>query len=170
MNQDRGETSPLPPAGVPVVTPTSTAPPASSVAPAAPRVRTVPAPYTADDYHQSGREYGPPPRRRRVWLPLLLFIATAMSTFWAGSTAREAEGPFELLLLFDQPAEVVVRLLYGWREGMQYMLAVMSILLAHEMGHFLQAVRYRVPATLPFFIPMPFTPLGTMGAVISMRG
>jgi membrane-associated protease RseP (regulator of RpoE activity) len=38
------------------------------------------------------------------------------------------------------------------------------------MGHFLQAVRYRVPATLPFFIPMPFTPLGTMGAVIAMRG
>ena len=30
------------------------------------------------------------------------------------------------------------------------------------MGHFVQAVRYGVPASLPFFIPMPLTPLGTM--------
>src|SRR5262249_45528911 len=36
--------------------------------------------------------------------------------------------------------------------------------------HFIQAVRYGVPASLPFFIPMPFTPLGTMGAVIGMQG
>ena len=48
------------------------------------------------------------------------------------------------------------------------MSAVMSILMAHEMGHFLQAVRYKVPASLPFFIPMPLPPIGTMGAVIAM--
>ncbi|MFO1021260.1 MAG: site-2 protease family protein [Planctomycetales bacterium] len=53
--------------------------------------------------------------------------------------------------------------------GWEYSLALMSILLAHEMGHFLQCVRYRVPATLPLFIPMP-TIIGTMGAVIVQRG
>ncbi len=37
--------------------------------------------------------------------------------------------------------------------GLAYAAAVMLILLAHEMGHYLQALRYRVPATLPFFIP-----------------
>src|SRR5258708_33902912 len=42
----------------------------------------------------------------------------------------------------------------------------MVMLGAHEMGHSLQARRYRVPASLPMFIPMPFGPLGTMGAVI----
>ena len=42
----------------------------------------------------------------------------------------------------------------------------MSILLAHEMGHYLQTRRYGVPATFPFFIPMPISPFGTMGAVI----
>ena len=46
----------------------------------------------------------------------------------------------------------------------------MGILLAHEMGHFLQALRYHVPASLPFFIPMPISQLGTMGAVIGMQG
>lgn len=51
--------------------------------------------------------------------------------------------------------------------GLSYAVPVMLILLAHEMGHFLQAVRYGVPASLPYFIPMPFiSPFGTMGAVI----
>jgi membrane-associated protease RseP (regulator of RpoE activity) len=45
----------------------------------------------------------------------------------------------------------------------------MSTLLAHELGHYLQARRYRVPASLPFFIPMPFPPIGTMGALIVMQ-
>lgn len=50
--------------------------------------------------------------------------------------------------------------------GWTYAVAIMSILGAHEMGHFLQARRYRVPASFPYFIPMPLSPLGTMGAVI----
>jgi membrane-associated protease RseP (regulator of RpoE activity) len=45
---------------------------------------------------------------------------------------------------------------------------VMAILLCHEMGHFVQARRYGVQASLPYFIPMPLTPIGTFGAVILM--
>ncbi|HEY3965498.1 MAG TPA: site-2 protease family protein [Planctomycetaceae bacterium] len=45
----------------------------------------------------------------------------------------------------------------------------MAILTAHEMGHYLQARRYGVPASLPFFIPLPISPFGTMGAVIVQR-
>jgi membrane-associated protease RseP (regulator of RpoE activity) len=53
--------------------------------------------------------------------------------------------------------------------GPLYAAAVLAILLAHEMGHYLTALRYRVPATPPYFIPMPFISLfGTMGAVIRM--
>lgn len=54
--------------------------------------------------------------------------------------------------------------------GPVYAVAVMLILTAHEMGHYLQSRRYHVPASLPYFIPMPFTPLGTMGAVIVQGG
>lgn len=50
--------------------------------------------------------------------------------------------------------------------GPYYAIPIMCILLAHEMGHYLQARRYGVPASLPYFIPVPFPPLGTMGAVI----
>ena len=52
---------------------------------------------------------------------------------------------------------------------MMYSGAVMTILLCHEMGHFLQAWRYGVYASLPYFIPMPLTPIGTFGAVIGME-
>jgi membrane-associated protease RseP (regulator of RpoE activity) len=52
--------------------------------------------------------------------------------------------------------------------GLPFCLALMSTLLAHELGHYLQARRYGMPASLPYFIPMPFSPIGTMGAVILM--
>lgn len=54
--------------------------------------------------------------------------------------------------------------------GWAYAIPLMTILICHEGGHFLQAKRYKVPASLPYFIPMPFTPIGTFGAVIAMRG
>jgi membrane-associated protease RseP (regulator of RpoE activity) len=54
--------------------------------------------------------------------------------------------------------------------GLTYSVAVMGILLCHELGHYVQARRYHVPASLPYFIPFPFSPIGTMGAVIAMRG
>lgn len=53
--------------------------------------------------------------------------------------------------------------------GLAFATALMLILLAHEFGHFLQARRYGVPASLPCFIPMPLSPIGTMGAVIAMQ-
>jgi membrane-associated protease RseP (regulator of RpoE activity) len=54
--------------------------------------------------------------------------------------------------------------------GVSYSIAIMTILLAHEMGHFFMSRRYGIPATLPFFIPFPLSPFGTFGAIIKMRG
>jgi len=57
-----------------------------------------------------------------------------------------------------------------WQEmawdGVIFFGALMTTLMAHEMGHYLQAKRYGVPANGPYFIPFPITPFGTMGAVI----
>ncbi len=55
-------------------------------------------------------------------------------------------------------------------QGLAYSVSIMSILLAHEMGHYLMSRRYGIPATLPFFIPFPLSPFGTFGAVIKMKG
>lgn len=53
--------------------------------------------------------------------------------------------------------------------GLEFAVPLMLILVAHEMGHFFQARRYGVPASYPYFIPMPYSIIGTMGAVIGMR-
>ena len=50
------------------------------------------------------------------------------------------------------------------------MACVLAILLTHEMGHFVMTLIYRVRASLPYFIPLPISPIGTMGAVIAMDG
>lgn len=52
--------------------------------------------------------------------------------------------------------------------GLPYALALMTILGIHELGHYLTARSYKIRATLPYFIPVPFF-LGTFGAFIQMR-
>lgn len=49
-----------------------------------------------------------------------------------------------------------------------YSACLMGILTAHEFGHYFAARRYRVAVSLPYFIPMPLSIIGTMGAVIRM--
>ena len=46
----------------------------------------------------------------------------------------------------------------------------MIILLSHELGHYFVSKKYQVEVTLPFFIPFPFSPFGTLGAIIKMKG
>jgi membrane-associated protease RseP (regulator of RpoE activity) len=99
------------------------------------------------------QEVRPVRRQRRVRLPVLLFVATCLSTLMAGMGDPRA----------GWLAAVVV--------GLRYAVPVMIILVCHEMGHFIQAHRYGVYASLPYFIPMPIpgSPLGTLGAVIAME-
>lgn len=87
----------------------------------------------------------------RAWgLNAVLFLATIASTFYVGA---------ELVSDAGHP-------LRGW----VYAVPLLAILVTHEFGHWIQARRHGVQASLPFFIPVPLPPLGTLGAVISMRG
>lgn len=86
---------------------------------------------------------------------ILLFVLTAVSTtvvfnFTYASTSL--------------PNGTLVAL----RPGLSYAFWLLLILSFHEAGHYVAAKRHRVAATLPFFIPLPLPPLGTMGAVIRM--
>jgi membrane-associated protease RseP (regulator of RpoE activity) len=54
--------------------------------------------------------------------------------------------------------------------GFVYSLAILSILVAHETGHYLASRKYGVPSSLPYFIPFPLPPFGTLGAVIRTKG
>jgi membrane-associated protease RseP (regulator of RpoE activity) len=53
--------------------------------------------------------------------------------------------------------------------GPAYSFAIILILLGHEMGHYLMSRRHGIRATLPFFLPFPLPPFGTLGAVIRME-
>lgn len=88
----------------------------------------------------------------------LLFLLTCLSTFLVGIGAGGPETPVMTWPVF--------------LNGVSYSGPLMLILLCHEMGHYLQARRHRIPATLPFFIPTPpwFGLFGTMGAVIVQDG
>ncbi len=84
-------------------------------------------------------------RRDRPGLNIVLFVLTCCSTFF----------------------------IHYWPErsladGLWYSAGIMSILFCHEMGHYLMCLRYGIRATLPFFIPFPSFPFGTLGAVIRM--
>ncbi len=54
--------------------------------------------------------------------------------------------------------------------GPGYSIAIMLILLGHELGHYFMSRKYGIRATLPFFLPFPLSPFGTLGAVIRMEG
>ncbi len=54
--------------------------------------------------------------------------------------------------------------------GAAFSATLMTILVCHEMGHFVVARHHGVDASLPYFIPLPpMISLGTMGAIIRMR-
>ncbi|MGZ5958893.1 MAG: site-2 protease family protein, partial [Myxococcaceae bacterium] len=55
------------------------------------------------------------------------------------------------------------------RASLEFTLAAVSILGAHELGHYVLARRHGVSASLPYFIPLPLLGFGTLGAVIRVR-
>ncbi len=97
---------------------------------------------------------------------LILFIATFLSVLYVGTIMGLSELAATDEALARRLAQDIAPEL--WR-GLPYALSILLILGAHELGHFFAARFHRVHVSLPFFIPMPFNLLGTMGAVILQR-
>jgi membrane-associated protease RseP (regulator of RpoE activity) len=100
---------------------------------------------------------------RRLLLPGGLYLLTAVTTFSAGVVGWEP-------LVLGVDADVAGGLAEHGLRGLVYMLAVLAVLTAHEAGHFIAATIHGIPATLPFFLPVPVLLTGTLGAVIGMDG
>jgi membrane-associated protease RseP (regulator of RpoE activity) len=90
---------------------------------------------------------------RRPWLHVVLFIVTFATTTVAGAWQAGADS-------LPDPRQMV--------SGLTFAVSLMSILLVHEMGHYLMSGYYDVRATLPYFIPGPSF-IGTFGAFIKMQ-
>lgn len=107
--------------------------------------------------------------RQRYLLNVLLFLLTVGTTLLTGTfmmlnyesaTAGSTAVGF-IKQIVNHPS-----LLHA---GIAYAGAIMLILLAHEMGHYLACQYYGIHATLPFFIPAPIAITGTFGAFIRIR-
>jgi membrane-associated protease RseP (regulator of RpoE activity) len=103
----------------------------------------------------------PKPSNRRI--NVLLFILTALSVIFAGTLYAYA-GP--------EPHSVT-DWLTGIRNslpnGLAFAASLLAILLAHEFGHYLAGRFHKTHVTLPYFIPFPLSPFGTMGAFIQLK-
>lgn len=109
----------------------------------------------------------PVPYRPRWWLHILLFLLTFASTtiigalFWGGLPLEMAR--FGLGPLFADARFYLA--------GLKFSIPLLTILMCHELGHYLMARRHGLTATPPFFIPFPFPfgGIGTLGAVIRIK-
>lgn len=106
----------------------------------------------------------PRPRRSNPWVNLLLFVATFASVLFAGvaysagyrSAGLGGDTPVSIDWLSDLPL------------GAAFAVSLLSILSAHEFGHYLAARSHGTEVSLPYFIPLP-TDLGTLGAFIQLK-
>ena len=102
----------------------------------------------------------PEPRRSNPYINLVLFVITLLSVMAAGALYGLEELP---------PPGVVPALQVLISRGWPFAVSMIAILGAHEFGHYLAGRRHGVHVTLPYFIPLPLSPFGTMGAFINMK-
>src|SRR5512133_1295859 len=104
---------------------------------------------------------------RIPFLNVALFLATIATTLFAGAQMTGIEVPHVIGGGAWAQALAIAGAIA--RAGLPFSASIIAILLSHEMGHYLYARWHGVDSTLPFFIPVPFGPVGTFGAVIRIR-
>ena len=100
------------------------------------------------------------PPASRIWVNYLMFGLTVLSVLFTGG-------------LYGYQGDVPTGVM-GWMRlviaGWPFVLSMLGILLAHELGHYFVARYHKVAVTLPYFIPLPIlSPFGTMGAFIMLK-
>jgi membrane-associated protease RseP (regulator of RpoE activity) len=93
-------------------------------------------------------------QKQKIWINLVLFIATFFTTMICGA------GLFGVDIV-NEPLQII--------RGLPFTIAIMAILCSHEMAHYIMARYHGMEASLPYFIPIPVF-IGTMGAVIRYKG
>ncbi len=102
----------------------------------------------------------PAPTGGKPMLNLVMFLLTVVSVLFAGGYFNQTEA------LPSDPAQAILFLL---TKGWPFAVSMLAILAVHEFGHYFAGRAHHAKVSLPFFIPMPFSSLGTMGAFINMK-
>ena len=102
----------------------------------------------------------PQPKPGRPWINLVMFLVTFVSVILSG--ALNSQQTFSNNNILYAAWEIL-------KAGWPFAVSLLAILATHEFGHYFAGRAHGVHVTLPFFIPLPFTSLGTMGALISIK-
>jgi len=123
--------------------------------------------HSAHAYYEAARPW---PSARSLVLAAVLFVITLVTSLIAGAHFAAAythnqAASFDAFFLtfriaFRHPASLLA--------GLPFAITLLTILLAHELGHYFACRRHHIHATYPFFIPAP-TLIGTFGAFILIR-
>jgi membrane-associated protease RseP (regulator of RpoE activity) len=130
-------------------------------------------PHLEIDYRSLPSDFAPPlprPSTKSLVLAGILFLLTLCSCLVAGTQFAVAYSQNQAVsvdeffkdftLLYKQPSALAA--------GLPFALTLLTILLAHELGHFFACRRHHIRTTYPFFIPFPSL-IGTFGAFILIR-
>lgn len=112
------------------------------------------------------------PSQSRAWISLVLLALTIVSMMMsAGLNEWLNQQPASVIAGISN--DIVALAIAGFQHmalGWPFMVSMIGILGAHELGHYIAARLHREPASPPYFIPLPLiSPLGTMGAVINLK-
>src|SRR5437016_2992037 len=107
------------------------------------------------------------PQQKFPWLNVVLFVLTCLTTMVTGTFLMTSFN--NTFTGFSGFFREVFRSPFILVNGLPFSLSIMTILLGHEMGHYLTCRYYGIDATLPYFIPTPIPPFGTMGAFIKIK-
>ncbi|MGA9534056.1 MAG: site-2 protease family protein [Anaerolineales bacterium] len=101
------------------------------------------------------------------WTNLVMFILTLLSVILAGALFANIDFyGNEFVATMPSSVRGYFDLFIG---GIPFAIALLAILLSHEFGHYLAGRYHKTAVTLPYFIPLPGSILGTLGAVIRMK-
>lgn len=101
------------------------------------------------------------------WLLLVLTLCTTTLVGVALAHSFETNRPVDLAEYLNVFVTVQAHPLL-LLDGLAFSLTLMTILLAHELGHYFACRYYGIDASLPYFLPCP-SPIGTLGAFIRIR-
>ncbi|HYW09634.1 MAG TPA: site-2 protease family protein [Longimicrobium sp.] len=114
-----------------------------------------------------------PRPRERWWLHALLLALTLVTTTLAGAYLADHD-PLRLVEAHVVGADLLAPSGFSMDEawpGLAFSLPMLSVLLAHELGHYVVGRRHGIDVSPPYFIPAPFflSLIGTFGAFIRLR-
>jgi membrane-associated protease RseP (regulator of RpoE activity) len=98
----------------------------------------------------------------KIWTNIILFGITFLSVLFSGML-NSYKGPQT-----GDLRQIWIQVSGNLGQSLAFAFSLLGILTAHEFGHYFAARYHKTRVTLPFFIPFPLSPFGTMGAFIRM--